>query len=268
MNHAFWEKIMSARRLSGLGLFVALVACGTEANVARDTPPNQSGTALQALQAAGAQAAARCTEAVTRCNGAQLVDAGSSEVCQQLSQHCDTLQQHLAEVQAHAVGCLNHAQACEEHAADPAQCMADVTSCQALADGASEDGSLLVACSDKVQKCLTRVASLPASAAGSCDHISAACERVSALLQAAEDARANGSPGADEQSKRAQDEVENADEDAAGDDASDSDEDGRVDAGADQNHGKHLGRSDAGAGHGQKAAHAVDAGAQEPDEAG
>jgi hypothetical protein len=268
MTTLFLEKVMSARRSSGLGLLVVLVACGTEANLVRDTPPSQAGVALQALQAAGAQAAARCTDAVARCNDEHLADAGSSDVCQRLSQHCDTLQQHLAEVQAHAVGCLNHAQACEGHAADPAQCAADTASCQALADGASEDGSTLVACSDKVQECLSRVASLPASAAGSCDHISAACERVSALLQAAGDARANGSPGADEQSKRAHDEMENAAGDAADDESSGIDEDGKADAGAGQNHGKHLGRSDAGVGHGRKAVHDVDAGAQEQDEAG
>jgi hypothetical protein len=258
---------MSARRSSGLGLLLVLVACGSDAKLARDTAPRQAGLALQALQAAGSQAAARCTDAVTRCDE-HLADAGNIDVCQRLSQHCDTVQQHLAEVQAHAVGCLNHAQACDEHAADQAQCTADMGSCQALADAAREDGNTLVACSDKVQECLTRVASLPASAAGSCERISAACERVSALLQAAGEARANGSPGADEQSKRAHDEMENAAGDGAPDESSDIDEDGKADAGAGQNHGKHLGRSDAGAGHGHEAAHAVDAGAHAPDEAG
>ncbi|MEO8181784.1 MAG: hypothetical protein ABI895_23370 [Deltaproteobacteria bacterium] len=228
-------------------LLLAL-GCGSETKLGQNTEPNQASTAIQALTAKDEQVVTQCGQAVQRCEQ-QLPDATPSAVCQKLAEHCAGLQQHLDEARAHAVGCLKGVQACQEHAPEQAQCSRDVASCQPLADGATEDRETVIQCSDKVQACLLRVASLPAAAAVSCENMAAACDRVSALVKQAGQQRAEADPSAADHAKKAHDAMDAGDDDA--DDAAEAqDDEGADDADevdeADEE-GDQGGRADAGA---------------------
>jgi hypothetical protein len=244
---------MTARVASGFALVLAL-GCNSATKVGQNSDPSQASTALQALTARDQQVVGQCGQAVQRCEQ-QLPDAAPTDVCQRLAQHCDDLQQHLQEVREHVVGCLNGVQACQEHAPEQAQCSRDITTCQPLAAGADEDRDTVLQCSDKVQSCLTRVASLPAAAAVSCEHMAAACERVSALVKDAGNERANGNGDAEEHAKKAHDAMDAVDDDADEADGADDQDDGD-DADEAGEHEDPGGPADAGAGHAHQAGRA------------
>jgi hypothetical protein len=245
---------MSTRVTSGLALLLAL-GCGSQTKVGQNAETHQASAAIQALTAKDEQSVTQCGQAVQRCQQ-QLPDVAPSAVCQKLAEHCGALQQHLDQVRAPAVGCLNGVQACQDHAPEQAQCSRDVASCQPLADGAKEDRDTVIECSDKVQACLLRVASLPAAAAVSCENMAAACDRVSALVNRAGQERAEGDQSAADPAKKAHDAMDAVDDDDADEAAEAQDDEGADDADevdeADED-GNQGGGSDAGAGHAHKA---------------
>ncbi|HKO91545.1 MAG TPA: hypothetical protein VJU61_10355 [Polyangiaceae bacterium] len=263
---------MTRRVTSGFALLLAL-GCNSQTKADPNGDSNPAGTALQALTARDEQVVAQCGQAVQRCEQ-QLPDAAPSSVCQKLLEHCGELQAHLEDVRAHVVGCLNGVQACQEHAPEQAHCSRDVSRCEPLAEGADEDRDTLLQCSDKVQSCLLRVASLPEAAAVSCENMAVACERVSELLEQAGQERAQGDAKANEHARDAHDAmdaIDQADDDDADevdgpaddsdDDADDADQapadddaDDADDAAGNEAHGA----ADAGAGKGRKAASGED----------
>lgn len=243
---------MSTRVTSGLAVLLAL-GCGSQTKVGQNAEPIPASAAIQALTAKDEQIVKQCGQAVQRCEQ-HLPDAAPSEVCQKLAEHCGGLQQHLDEVRAQALGCLNGVQACQEHAPEQAQCSRDVASCQPLADGATEERETVIQCSDKVQACLLRVASLPAAAAISCENMAAACDRVSALVNRAGQERVKGDPSAADHAKKAHDAMDAVDDEDEDEGADAQDDEGADDADevdeADEDV-KQGGRADAGAAHAQ-----------------
>jgi len=243
---------MTLKSSSAVALLLAL-GCSSSTKPGPSVETAQASAAIQALTAKDEGVVAQCGQAVQRCE-TQLPDAAPSEVCPRLAQHCADLQQHLDEVRSHVVGCLNGVQACQEHAPEQAQCSREVDSCDALAAGASTDRDTVIQCADKVQACLTRVASLPAAAAKSCDNIAAACDRVSSLVKAAGQERETGASDAEDHAKKAHDAMEAVDDDADEVDH-DADED-HDDADEAEESGEHGGAADAGVGHGKSSEHA------------
>jgi len=255
---------MTTRVVSGFALLLAL-GCSSQARVGQNADSNQVSTALQALTARDEQVVAQCGQAVQRCEQ-RLPDAAPSAVCEKLVEHCGELQAHLDEVRSHVVGCLNGVQACQEHAPEQAQCSRDITSCEPLAKGADADRDTVLQCSDKVQSCLIRVASLPEAAAVSCENMAAACERVSALLEQAGQERAKGDEKSEEHAQNAHDAMDAVDEVDDGDDVGeDQDDDGVDDLDDDTDDADEAeddeecgGPADAGAGHAKKPARTED----------
>jgi hypothetical protein len=243
---------MTLKSSFAVALLLAL-GCSSSTKPSQSVATAQASAAIEALTAKDDGVVAQCGQAVQRCQ-TQLPDAAPSEVCPRLAQHCADLQQHLDEVRSHVVGCLNGVQACQEHAPEQAQCSRDVSSCDALAIGASEDRDTVIQCADKVQTCLTRVASLPAAAAKSCDNIAAACDRVSSLVKAAGQEREAGANQAEEHAKKAHDAMEAVDDDA--DEVDNDADEGNDDADEAEESGGHRGAADAGVGHGKSSEHA------------
>ena len=241
-------------RLAGGFVLVLAFGCNSQTKLGQSADAALASSAIQALTARDEPLVANCGQAVQRC-ALQLPDAAPAAVCEKLAQHCEELQQHLNDVRAHVLGCLHGVQACQEHAPEQAQCSRDIASCQPLADGANEDRDTVLQCSDKVQTCLLRVASLPPAAAVSCENMAAACERVSALVEAAGRERADGEEHAEEHAKQAHEAM-----DAVDDDANDAQDEADDVEDADEAHdqGNHGGPADAGAGHAHKAGGAED----------
>ena len=214
------EDDMSTRKSCAFALLLAL-GCSSQSKTDPANEASGAGAALQAISVQDEQKVAQCGHAVTLCEQ-QLPDAAPpAAVCERLAQHCTELQLHLSEVREHAVGCLNGVLACQEHAPEQAACSRDLVACEPLQAGAEQDRATVVACSDKVEACLTRIASLPEAAAGSCDNLAAACERVNALVAQTGRERAVGDEHANEHAQQAHDAMQGVDADDDADDAAD-----------------------------------------------
>lgn len=198
---------MTKAMLSALGLVLA-AAC-TQSETTQE--PSQAASAIQALSERDDARVARCNGVVEACI-ARRADAASSDVCNRLAEHCTTLGERLAEVRSSAVGCWRAVEECTAHTPEQAQCNRDASECETLEDDSTDDRANVVDCSERIEACVTRVAELPAEAAGSCENIAAACEHRAAAGSKKPDAGKGDEQGGDDDEGDVDDGAEDTDD--------------------------------------------------------